>query len=97
MSSMLIPFVLLGKFLETIAKSKTGEAITALLKLRATTCLLVQFRDGDYTSGVVESERDIPVDYIQKNDLLKVCPDCNALSCDSFDLFSGAARPFYSL
>lgn len=74
MSSMLIPFVLLGKFLETIAKSKTGEAITALLKLRATTCLLVQFRDGDYTSGVVESERDIPVDYIQKNDLLKVLP-----------------------
>lgn len=40
-SAMLITFVLLGKFLEATARSKTADAITALLKLQVPTARLV--------------------------------------------------------
>jgi cation transport ATPase len=68
MSSMLIPIIVFGKFLETLAKRKTGEAITKLLQLRATTALLVQL---DKFNNIIE-ETVIDVDLIQKHDLLKV-------------------------
>jgi len=69
MSSMLIPFILLGKYLETEAKSKTGEAITALLQLKAKNCILLTYSDG-----VIMKERTIEADYVQKHDFLKVLP-----------------------
>lgn len=68
MSSMLIPIIVFGKFLETLAKRKTGEAITKLLQLRATTAVLVEL---DKFNNVIE-EKVIDVELIQKNDLLKV-------------------------
>eukprot|EP01127_Copromyxa_protea_P021752 TRINITY_DN7572_c1_g1_i3.p1 TRINITY_DN7572_c1_g1~~TRINITY_DN7572_c1_g1_i3.p1 ORF type:complete len:872 (+),score=165.04 TRINITY_DN7572_c1_g1_i3:139-2616(+) len=70
MSSMLIPIILFGKFLETLAKRKTGDAITKLLQLRSTTAVLVEL---DKFNNIVE-EKVIEVDLIQKNDLLKVVP-----------------------
>jgi Cu+-exporting ATPase len=68
---MLIPFILLGKYLETIAKSKTGEAVTSLMRLRDTTCLIVQYsNEGDIE--IFDNETVMNIDLIQKNDYLKV-------------------------
>lgn len=77
MSSMLIPIIVFGKLLETLAKRKTGEAITKLLQLRATTAILVQL---DKFNNVIE-EKTIDVDLIQKNDLLKVLSLINSSDC----------------
>ena len=43
-SAMLITFVLLGKFLEAAARSRTADAITALLRLQCPTALLIADR-----------------------------------------------------
>src|SRR4029453_15674566 len=56
--------VLLGQLLEAKARSRTGQAIKALLGLAAKTAHRV--RDGQ--------EEEIPVDAIQKGDLLRVRP-----------------------
>lgn len=45
-SAMLITFVLLGKYLEALAKGKTSEAIGKLLQLAPTTALLVTVDSG---------------------------------------------------
>src|SRR5881227_906293 len=56
--------VLLGQLLEAKARSRTGQAIKALLGLAAKTAHRI--RDGQ--------EEDIPVDEIQKGDVLRVRP-----------------------
>jgi P-type Cu+ transporter len=56
--------VLLGQLIEAKARSRTGQAIKALLGLAAKTAQRV--RDGQ--------EEEIPVDAIQKGDLLRVRP-----------------------
>ena len=56
--------VLLGQLIEAKARSRTGQAIKALLGLAAKTAHRV--RDGQ--------EEEIPVDVIQKGDLLRVRP-----------------------
>jgi len=63
-SAMLICFVLLGKYLETVAKGKTSEAIRKLMSLQATKAVLV--------NGEIETEIDI--DLVQRGDVLKVFP-----------------------
>ncbi|KAI3776818.1 hypothetical protein L1987_46608 [Smallanthus sonchifolius] len=69
-SPMLITFVLFGKYLETIAKGKTSDAIKKLVELTpATALLLIQDKDG-YVIG----EREIDVLLIQPGDLLKIIP-----------------------
>jgi Cu+-exporting ATPase len=56
--------VLLGQMLEAKARSRTGQAIKALLGLAAKTAHRV--RDGH--------EQDVPVDEVQKGDVLRVRP-----------------------
>ncbi|MBI4151955.1 copper-translocating P-type ATPase [Candidatus Woesearchaeota archaeon] len=63
-SAVLITFVLVGKYLEAIAKGKTSEAISTLMKLGAKTALVL--RDG--------KEIQIPIDDVQKGDLIIVKP-----------------------
>ncbi|CAI0392638.1 unnamed protein product, partial [Linum tenue] len=63
-SSMLITFVLLGKYLECLAKGKTSDAIKKLVELAPATALLV---DKD-------KEREIDALLIQPGDTLKVIP-----------------------
>eukprot|EP00002_Diphylleia_rotans_P038964 TRINITY_DN892_c0_g1_i4.p1 TRINITY_DN892_c0_g1~~TRINITY_DN892_c0_g1_i4.p1 ORF type:complete len:586 (-),score=112.13 TRINITY_DN892_c0_g1_i4:1405-3162(-) len=63
-SSVLITVVLLGKYLETIAKGKTSEAITKLPSLKARTAMLMEG----------ETEKEIPIELVQKGDILKVLP-----------------------
>ena len=69
-SSMLITFILLGKYLESAAKKKTSDAVTKLLQLvPSETILLTSNKDG--TSY---SEKVISATLIHRGDILKVMP-----------------------
>jgi Cu+-exporting ATPase len=63
-AAVITTLVLLGQLIEAKARSRTGEAIRALLGLAAKTAHRV--RDGQ--------EQDIAVDAIQKGDILRVRP-----------------------
>ncbi|XP_057971296.1 copper-transporting ATPase RAN1 [Malania oleifera] len=69
-SAMLITFVLLGKYLETVAKGKTSDAIKKLVELAPSTALLL-VKDK---SGRCIGEREIDALLIQPGDVLKVLP-----------------------
>jgi P-type Cu+ transporter len=69
-SSMLISFILLGKYLEILAKGKTSEAIAKLMDLAPETAILL-IRDCD---GNVVGEKEIDSRLVQKNDVIKVVP-----------------------
>nr|URM60725.1 Trihelix family protein [Gymnema sylvestre] len=69
-SAMLITFVLLGKYLETLAKGKTSDAIKKLVELAPATAMLL-LKDKD---GKVVGERQIDALLIQPGDILKVLP-----------------------
>lgn len=69
-SAMLLTFVLLGKYLEVLAKGKTSEAIGKLLQLAPTTALLLTVD----SAGKVVAEREIDAQLVQRGDLLKVLP-----------------------
>lgn len=69
-SAMLITFVLLGKYLECLAKGKTSDAIKKLVELApATATLLIKDKDGRCLG-----EREIDALLIQPGDTLKVSP-----------------------
>jgi Cu+-exporting ATPase len=63
-ASVITVLVLLGQLLEAKARSRTGQAIKALLDLAAKTAH--RLRDGE--------EEDVPVDQLQPGDLLRVRP-----------------------
>ncbi|GAB9470611.1 putative copper-transporting atpase [Globisporangium polare] len=68
-ASMLVAFVILGKYLEAIAKGKTSEALSKLMDLQVKSAsLLIMSADG---SKVVE-EKIVPIDLVQRGDVLKV-------------------------
>ncbi|KAK7412990.1 hypothetical protein VNO78_04795 [Psophocarpus tetragonolobus] len=69
-SAMLITFVLLGKYLECIAKGKTSDAIKKLVELAPATALLVVKDKG----GKSIEEREIDSLLVQPGDTLKVLP-----------------------
>ncbi len=61
---VVIGFVVLGKYLETRSKIKTGDAIEKLLSLQAKTALVV--RDGQ--------EVEVPIENVLQGDILVVKP-----------------------
>eukprot|EP01018_Ginkgo_biloba_P032559 Gb_22148 [translate_table: standard] len=69
-SAMLISFILLGKYLEVVAKGKTSDAIAKLMDLAPDTATLLTL-DGD---GNVTSEMEISSQLIQRNDVIRVVP-----------------------
>ncbi|RZC65442.1 hypothetical protein C5167_009130 [Papaver somniferum] len=69
-SAMLITFILLGKYLEVVAKGKTSDALAKLTDLAPDTAFLLSF-DGD---GNIISENEISTSLIQKNDVIKIVP-----------------------
>ncbi|KAG8385094.1 hypothetical protein BUALT_Bualt03G0005700 [Buddleja alternifolia] len=69
-SAMLITFVLFGKYLESLAKGKTSDAIKKLVELTPATAILLMKDKG----GKVVREREIDSLLIQPGDILKVLP-----------------------
>lgn len=69
-SAMLITFVLLGKYLECLAKGKTSDAIKKLVELAPATALLI-VKDKD---GKCIEETEIDALLIQPGDTLKILP-----------------------
>lgn len=69
-SAMLISFILLGKYLEVMAKGKTSDALSKLTDLAPDTAFLLNLdRDGNVTS-----EMEISTQLIQRNDIIKIIP-----------------------
>ncbi|PKU73672.1 copper-transporting ATPase HMA5-like [Dendrobium catenatum] len=97
-SSMLISFILLGKYLEVLAKGKTSEAIAKLMDLAPETAVLIIHNED----GNIVSEREIDSRLIQHNDVIKVMPGAK-VACDGFvicgqtyvneSMVTGEARP----
>ncbi|KAF9364510.1 hypothetical protein BGX34_001281 [Mortierella sp. NVP85] len=70
-SSMLITFVLLGRYLENVAKGKTSVALSKLMCLTPSTCTIYV---TDPKTGERVSEKQIPSELIQKGDIIKIVP-----------------------
>ncbi|KAM7525740.1 hypothetical protein LguiA_015642 [Lonicera macranthoides] len=97
-SAMLISFILLGKYLEVLAKGKTSEAIAKLMNLTPDTAMVLTLDNG----GNVISEEEIDSRLIQKNDVIKIIPGAKVAS-DGFviwgqshvneSMITGEARP----
>ncbi|XP_076910456.1 copper-transporting ATPase HMA4-like [Bidens hawaiensis] len=69
-STMLISFILLGKYLESKAKGKTSDALAKLMDLAPdTACLLTVNNEGN-----IVSETEINTRLIERNDILKIFP-----------------------
>lgn len=97
-SSMLISFILLGKYLEVLAKGKTSDAIAKLMDLAPETATLLTLDE----EGNVVNEEEIDSRLIQKNDVMKVIPGAKVAS-DGFviwgqshvneSMITGESRP----
>nr|XP_028960472.1 probable copper-transporting ATPase HMA5 [Malus domestica] len=75
-SAMLISFILLGKYLEVLAKGKTSDAIAKLMDLAPETATLLVLDE----EGNVINEEEIDSRLIQKNDILKIIPGAKVAS-----------------
>ncbi|CAM8980258.1 unnamed protein product [Rhodiola kirilowii] len=97
-SAMLISFILLGKYLEVMAKGKTSEAIAKLMDLAPGTATILKFDD----EGNIVDEEEIDSRLIQKNDVIKIIPGAKVAS-DGFviwgqshvneSMITGESRP----
>lgn len=97
-SSMLISFILLGKYLEVLAKGKTSDAIAKLMDLAPETAILLTLDK----EGNIISEQEIDGRLIQKDDVIKILPGAKVAS-DGFviwgqshvneSMITGEARP----
>lgn len=63
-SAIIITLILLGRYLEILAKGRASEAIKKLMKLQARTAMII--KDG--------KEQEIPVENVQAGDLIVVRP-----------------------
>lgn len=75
---MLVCFVSFGKWIENKAKGATSFALSHLLSLTPTTCLIVLFDDTFDASNPEKIShyptRDVSIDLIQKDDIVVVIP-----------------------
>ncbi|XP_047317881.1 copper-transporting ATPase HMA4-like [Impatiens glandulifera] len=69
-SSMLISFILLGKYLEVVAKGRTSNALAKLTELAPETAYLLSLD----SEGNVISEMEISTQLLQRNDVIKIVP-----------------------
>ncbi|KFK40512.1 hypothetical protein AALP_AA2G005400 [Arabis alpina] len=97
-SAMLISFIILGKYLEIMAKGKTSQAIAKLMNLAPDTAILLTLDN----EGNVAGEEEIDGRLIQKNDVIKIVPGAKVAS-DGYviwgqshvneSMITGEARP----
>lgn len=70
-SVLLICFLLLGRYLENLAKGKTSEAITRLMSLQTPLSIIVTLDD---VTGEIKEEHMLDSSLIDVGDVLKVLP-----------------------
>ncbi|KAI8376093.1 uncharacterized protein BYT42DRAFT_573377 [Radiomyces spectabilis] len=70
-STMLISFIVLGRYLENIAKGQSSSALSKLISLAPSTAVLVTM-DSDRKEII--NEKRIPSELIEQNDVLKIVP-----------------------
>lgn len=63
-AAIIVTLIILGRWLEAIAKSKTSEAIKKLMKLQAKTAIVIRNNE----------EMEIPIEEVQVNDIVIVRP-----------------------
>lgn len=63
-SGMIITLILIGKYLEQKAKTKTSDAIKQLMSLQAKTAMII----------VAGEEKEVPIEEVQVGDILRVRP-----------------------
>jgi Cu+-exporting ATPase len=68
-STMLLTFVTLGKYMESLAKGRTADALAELIKLQPKKAILIG-KNG-------EPDKEIPIELVQRGDLLRVLPGSN--------------------
>ena len=73
-SSLLISFVLLGKYLEANAKSRTSKAVSALAEMAPDSAALIGTIDSTSGKATTITERIIPLTLLQRGDILLVRP-----------------------
>lgn len=73
-STMLVTFILLGKYLESSAKGKTSEAISKLCNLTPNTAVLLKEVPGSDPTRKEYEETTISSSLIHRGDLLKALP-----------------------
>ncbi|KAK3013302.1 hypothetical protein RJ639_008222 [Escallonia herrerae] len=97
-SSMLISFILLGKYLEVVARGKTSDALAKLTDLAPDTAYLLTLSGN----GDVISEEEISTQLIQRDDILKIVPGAkvpvdgiviNGQSHVNESMITGEAKP----
>ncbi|KAL6976685.1 Copper-transporting ATPase hma4 [Sarracenia purpurea var. burkii] len=97
-SAMLISFILLGKYLEVVAKGKTSDALAKLTDLAPDTAYLLTLDD----KGNVISEIEICTQLLQRNDIIKIVPGAkvpvdgvviNGQSHVNESMITGEAKP----
>ncbi|RYP75788.1 hypothetical protein DL769_003744 [Monosporascus sp. CRB-8-3] len=69
-------FLLLGRLIESYSKSRAGDAVDSLVKLRPTTAILVDTGDGAQTRDTI-----VPVDHLEINDRVRI-PHGASPPCD---------------
>jgi len=73
-SALLISIVLLGRYVEHVAKGRTSEALSVLMSLQAATALLITVDPSAANPGSasVLKEEEVDVNLVQRDDLLLV-------------------------
>ncbi|QHS72466.1 Cu(2+)-transporting P-type ATPase CCC2 [Saccharomyces paradoxus] len=66
-SIMIISYISIGKYLETLAKSQTSTALSKLIQLTPSVCSIVSDTDRNET-------REIPIELLQVNDIVEIKP-----------------------
>lgn len=69
-SAMLISFILLGKYLEVVAKGKTSDALAKLTDLAPEAATLLNLDEHEN----IISETEISTQLLQRNDVIKIVP-----------------------
>lgn len=66
----MLAIILLGRYLEVVAKNQTSHSLSRLMSLQAPTAILLDVNDD----GLILSEQEIDVQLLQRGDLCKVIP-----------------------
>jgi Cu+-exporting ATPase len=80
-SALLLTFIILGRFLEVLAKGQTSNILAKMMELRVTSALWLHSEDEQpgnevqlITQGESLIEEEIDINFVQRGDVLKVLP-----------------------